>query len=91
MGRGHVYLPELRQRAVRIVAEVRPEYPSDWPAMVDPGTEPGQFLSPHGLAFDPRDDISSEESPIRHGPHYSPTYRRLEPCQRSGSFRGSKV
>jgi transposase len=27
------YLPELRERAVRMVAEVRPEYPSDWPAI----------------------------------------------------------
>lgn len=28
------YPPELRERAVRMVAEVRPEYPSDWPAIV---------------------------------------------------------
>ena len=28
-----IYLPELRERAVRMVAEVRPEYPSDWPAI----------------------------------------------------------
>jgi transposase len=27
------YPQELRERAVRMVAEVRPEYPSDWPAM----------------------------------------------------------
>jgi transposase len=27
------YPPELRERAVRRVAEVRPEYPSDWPAI----------------------------------------------------------
>ena len=27
------YPPELRERAVRLVAEVRPEYPSDWPAI----------------------------------------------------------
>jgi transposase len=27
------YPPELRKRAVRMVAEVRPEYPSDWPAI----------------------------------------------------------
>ena len=25
---------ELRERAARLVAEVRPEYPSDWPAIV---------------------------------------------------------
>ena len=24
----------MRQRAIRMVAEVRPEYPSDWPAIV---------------------------------------------------------
>ena len=35
MGRGSAnYPPELRERAVRMVAEVRPEYPSDWPAIV---------------------------------------------------------
>jgi transposase len=27
------YRPELRERAVRMVAEVRPEYSSDWPAI----------------------------------------------------------
>ena len=27
------YPPELRERAVRMVADVRPEYPSDWPAI----------------------------------------------------------
>jgi len=27
------YPPELRERAVRMVAEVRPEYPSHWPAI----------------------------------------------------------
>lgn len=33
MGRGTSYPPELRARAVRLVAEVRPDYPSDWPAI----------------------------------------------------------
>jgi transposase len=33
VGRGTSYPPELRERAVRMVAEVRPEYPSDWPAI----------------------------------------------------------
>ena len=33
MGRGTSYPPELRERAVRMVAEVRPEYPSDWPVI----------------------------------------------------------
>jgi transposase len=27
------YPPELRERAVRMVAEVRPDYTSDWPAI----------------------------------------------------------
>jgi transposase len=27
------YPPELRERAVRMVAEVRPEYPAEWPAI----------------------------------------------------------
>ena len=31
--RATTYPPELRERAVRMVAEVRPEYPSDWPAI----------------------------------------------------------
>ena len=34
MGRGASYPPELREWAVRMVAEVRPEYPSGWPAIV---------------------------------------------------------
>ena len=33
MGRGNTYPPELRERAVRMVAEVGPGYPSDWPAI----------------------------------------------------------
>jgi transposase len=33
VGRGTSYPPELRERAIRMVAEVRPEYPSDWPAI----------------------------------------------------------
>ena len=32
-GRSANYPPELRERAVRMVAEVRPECPSDWPAI----------------------------------------------------------
>jgi transposase len=28
------YPAELRERAVRMVAEVRPDYPSDWPVIV---------------------------------------------------------
>jgi transposase len=28
------YPPELRERAVRMVTEVRPDYPPDWPAIV---------------------------------------------------------
>ena len=31
MGRGTSYPPELWERAVRMVAEVPPQYPSDWP------------------------------------------------------------
>lgn len=33
MGRPSVYPPELRERAVRMVAEVRPDYPSQWAAI----------------------------------------------------------
>lgn len=34
MARPRRYPPELRERAVRMVAEVLPNYPSEWPAMV---------------------------------------------------------
>ncbi|GGQ05665.1 transposase [Actinomadura coerulea] len=33
MARQSPYPPELRRRAVRMVAEVRPDYPSEWSAM----------------------------------------------------------
>lgn len=33
MGRATSYLPELRERAVRMVADMRPDYASDWPAI----------------------------------------------------------
>lgn len=33
MGRGNSYPPELLERAVPMVAGVRPHYPSDWPAI----------------------------------------------------------
>ena len=32
--RSSAYPPELRKRAVRMVAEVLPDYPSEWPAIV---------------------------------------------------------
>lgn len=33
MGRGTHYPPELRERAVRMVAELTPNYPTEWAAM----------------------------------------------------------
>jgi transposase len=33
MARPSPYPPELRNRAVRLVAEVRPDYPTEWSAM----------------------------------------------------------
>ena len=33
MGRSSKYPDELRERAVRMVAEVRPQYPSQWAAI----------------------------------------------------------
>ena len=33
MSRGAPYPPELRERAIRMVAEVLPNYPSEWPAI----------------------------------------------------------
>ena len=41
MGRGTSYPPELRERAVRMVAEVWPEYPSDWPVIKAVATKLG--------------------------------------------------
>lgn len=32
-GQSSNYPPELRERAVRMVAEMRPDYPSDWPTV----------------------------------------------------------
>ena len=34
MGRASKYPDELRERAVRMVAEVRPQYPSQWAAII---------------------------------------------------------
>lgn len=33
MARPSPYPPELRERAVRMVAEIRPNYPTEWAAM----------------------------------------------------------
>jgi transposase len=33
MARPSLYPPELRERAVRMVAEIRPHYPTEWAAM----------------------------------------------------------
>ena len=33
MGRASQYPPELRERAVRMVTEVTPDYPSQWAAI----------------------------------------------------------
>jgi transposase len=33
VGRGNIYPPELQERAVRMVAEVKADYPSEWAAM----------------------------------------------------------
>jgi transposase len=41
VGRGTSYPPELRERAIRMVTEVRPEYPSDWPAIKAVAGRPG--------------------------------------------------
>ena len=35
MGRASKYPPELRERAVRMVAEIRPDYPSQWAAICE--------------------------------------------------------
>ena len=60
MGRASKYPDELRERAVRMVAEVRPQYPSQWAAitavagMLGIGTPDAADLDPplgsrHGL------------------------------------------
>jgi transposase len=41
MGRPSRYPPELRERAVRMVAEVRPDYPSQWSAICAVAGKPG--------------------------------------------------
>jgi transposase len=41
MARQSSYPPELRRRAVRMVAEVRPDYPSEWSAMKAVATKLG--------------------------------------------------
>ena len=33
MARPSPYPPELRNRAIRMVAEIRPDYPTEWAAM----------------------------------------------------------
>jgi len=35
MGRASKYTDELRERAVRMVAEIRPDYPSQWSAICE--------------------------------------------------------
>ena len=56
MGRASKYPDELRERAVRMVAEVRPQYPSQWAAITAVagmlGSEPRRRCGP-GSA-DPR-------------------------------------
>ena len=49
MARPSRYPPELRERAVRLVAEVLPNYPSEWPAMV---AVAASLLSLNGFAED---------------------------------------
>lgn len=41
MARQSPYPPELRRRAVRMIAEVRPDYPSEWSAMKAVATKLG--------------------------------------------------
>lgn len=41
MARTSPYPAELRERAVRMVAEVRPNYPAEWPAMKAAATKLG--------------------------------------------------
>src|ERR1700750_3361893 len=65
------YPPELRERAVRMVAEVRPEYPSDWPAICAVAQKLGigsaetlrQVVRHAEVDAGTRPGVSSEESP----------------------------
>lgn len=41
MARTSPYPAELRERAVRMVADARPNYPAEWPAMKAVATKPG--------------------------------------------------
>lgn len=41
MARPSPYPPELRERAVRMVTEIRPNYPTEWAAMKAVAAKPG--------------------------------------------------
>jgi transposase len=64
------YPPELRERAVRMVAEVRPDYPSDWPAIVAVASRLGigsaetlrKWVRQAEVDVGQRPGVSSEES-----------------------------
>jgi transposase len=70
VGRGASYPPELRERAVRMVAEVRPEYPSDWPAICAVAGKLGigsaetlrKWVRQAGVDGGKRPGVTSEES-----------------------------
>jgi transposase len=53
------YPPELRERAVRMVAEVLPNYPSEWPAMVAVADKLGIGTAETVRAWVRRDQIDS--------------------------------
>jgi uncharacterized protein YjbI with pentapeptide repeats len=65
--------PELRERAVRMVAEVRPDYPSDWPAIEAERrtlelTEQGQVTDRYTKAIE---QLGSDKLGVRIGGIYA--------------------
>jgi transposase len=53
------YTPELRERAVRMVAEVRPDYPSEWAAIESVATKLGIGTAQTLLSWVRREQVDS--------------------------------
>jgi transposase-like protein len=88
VGRGTSYPPELRERAIRMVAQVRPEYPSDWPAIKAVAAKLGigsaetlrKWVRQAEVDGGTRPGVTSEES-AEWPPNLAPS-RPAPPCRR---------
>src|SRR4051795_5977804 len=63
MARPSPYPPELRERAVRMVAEVRPSYPTEWAAMKAVAAKLGIGAAETVRQWVRRDQIDSGQRP----------------------------